>query len=416
MGTLSVLNMAGATAWSRSGEQGHTWRSTRVATINSPTVSIVYETNIDGEYGDAAIAQPAVVCGPALSPVPPSPPLMLPAQPPSSSPPHSLAPGDCMIVGFASWLGAANGQGMTEDSIVLGMAGSDFAIVLLESLAAGASISVTNVGWAYVEFCHSSGHSRHATHTAIVHEPAGTVLTKANFSGALWLDGTADQLIVYQGAWESPRFLCALDNSGGYSAPRCRSNSAQGGWHLSYCERCDDFGFCSGQLPCVSKYYSDLPHGLTEGQEALAFAQHLSWAYVGTTAGSPGELRTAIAQTTNWIWSDLQGASLTFVTAFDVFPESAPPPPSLPPSPPPPRSEARAESSHELTQELLRAKNDAFGLPVRIALASGEHALQPGVAHFDRSTAASEVRIAMALSKICVTPRCALRPQSHDIP
>ena len=68
-----------------------------------------------------------------------------------------------------------------------------------------------------------------------------------------------------------------------------------------------------------------------------------------------------------------------------------PPPPSAPPSPPPPIVDTHVASGAELKQALLQCQTEATGLPFRIILASGEHALEQTL--FDNRTAASEVWI-----------------------
>eukprot|EP00966_Prymnesium_polylepis_P223065 5159791-Prymnesium_polylepis.1 len=83
--------------------------------------------------------------------------------------------------------------------------------------------------------------------------------------------------------------------------------------------------------------YSALPHGLTEGVDALAFPHANNWAYSGTTtSGSPSLLRDAIALRSSWRSSNTNAFN-TGVTTFTVLPEPPAAPPIMPPVPPPPQ-------------------------------------------------------------------------------
>ena len=107
---------------------------------------------------------------------------------------------------------------------------SDFGIVLLAPLGEGQTLLATDDGWrtdTIPNRFRDHLHEWHVSHTAVVEEPAGTVLTMADFSGAggplrlgrdtLVLGTTPDQLIVYRGGQANPALICALDTSRGYS-------------------------------------------------------------------------------------------------------------------------------------------------------------------------------------------------------
>eukprot|EP00966_Prymnesium_polylepis_P228357 5285232-Prymnesium_polylepis.1 len=78
----------------------------------------------------------------------------------------------------------------------------------------------------------------------------------SDFDETLYLGSGADQLLVYRGLQTSPTFLCALDNSagftGGYATAKCSGST--GGWGQAVCE-----------TAYYLMYYSALPPGLTEG-------------------------------------------------------------------------------------------------------------------------------------------------------
>ena len=97
----------------------------------------------------------------------------------------------------------------------------------------------------------------------------------------------ADQLIVYQGSRRNPQFICALDNSGGFSTSQCPGS--RGGWHRPSCNQ-----------RSAMRYYSELPTGLTEDVDALSWPHARNWAYVGSMTGTANELRMAIANISNW--------------------------------------------------------------------------------------------------------------------
>eukprot|EP00966_Prymnesium_polylepis_P299789 6927680-Prymnesium_polylepis.2 len=108
----------------------------------------------------------------------------------------------------------------------------DFGILLLAKLGMGQSISATDDGWSTAATPNAFKYAQydsHATHVAIADEPAGTVLTMADFDNTLDLGNMADLLLVYQGTSTNPTFLCALDNSGGYVS--FSSSGSVGGWH-----------------------------------------------------------------------------------------------------------------------------------------------------------------------------------------
>ena len=226
----------------------------------------------------------------------------------SGDSPPPMSPGDCMVVAALS---------SSPDA---------FSIVLLSTLGKGQNISGTDMGWEpeAEAFYSYSSETFSVVHTASDDEPPGTVLTQANFSGGALNLGTRDQLLIYQGAEDSPTFLCALDYSG-------------------YDWRTTDWS--------SSTYYSGLPRGLTSGRGALSTkalgwssSYYYNWAYKGTASADIDGLRTASATGSNWQYSDTRSYVASYVqTSFTVLPPPpappAPPSPSPPPpSPPPPLS------------------------------------------------------------------------------
>jgi hypothetical protein len=80
---------------------------------------------------------------------------------------------------------------------------------------------------------------------------------------------------------------------------------------------------------CNTRYFSDLPRGLTAGVDAFAWAHHTSWVYSDQMTGSTSELRAAISDVTSWTWSD--SIPQPIPNGFIVMAE--PPPPQSPPLP-----------------------------------------------------------------------------------
>ena len=405
---------------------------------------------------------------PSAPPSPPVPPPSPPASPapPFSPPPPPLGPGDCMVIGFRA------GRTSLFDSLDQI---PHFAIALLAPLPLNERIYITDDGWyegvtpntfGTIANDDSGFHNHphfsydiqetHLPHVATTHEPAGTVLTQADFNGALqdpYIGGTsvmkADQLIVYTGTKEAPTFLCALDNAGGDTEHFCPGSA--GGWHVTSCS----VSFVAGSPTFASGRFSALPPGLTAGVDALEFPMKAFWVYTGVTTGSPSVLRDAISQFANWLSSDHphDDPSLpSFITSFSVRPEPSPPPtppappcsppvsppvsppwspspppspppPSPPPSPPPPAYELQVSSGDHLLRMLPQLQTEAIGLPLRITLDPGLHVMASTVT-FDHRTVVSEVRCHASGSctepefvrhfsfvLFCVTPRmcCACR-------
>ena len=301
---------------------------------------------------------------PPSPPLPPSPP-PAPPPPPADPPLAPLQPGDCMVT-------------------YLGLDYDDFGIVLLSTLGQGQSIWVTDDGWdtstgkflseSSSTFAGDSGglydtpYEAHLVHTAATDEPAGTVLRRADFSSNpefpdFPLDGSADQILVYQGTvpaqptnssgydapnGASPTFLCALDLSGGYSTSQCSAPDPSTGWASTIT--------CNSYYAQDYRYWSGLPQGLTDGVDALAFSPtrpilspKVNWAYQQSapTNGRVSELRAAIANSANWHEDDWAGSSSTPASmeppaSFTVLPDlphmppMPPMPPFSPPVPPPP--------------------------------------------------------------------------------
>eukprot|EP00966_Prymnesium_polylepis_P264475 6110045-Prymnesium_polylepis.1 len=205
----------------------------------------------------------------------------------------------------------------------------DFAILLLAPLRAGGSLFATDAGWRTDvmpnAFQPDVRGERHMMHTATAEEQASTVLTMSNFSATInnqriqLRDTHADQVIVYGGEQASPSYLCALDNSVGMAVSECPGSN--GVWHQAHCSYSDTN---SGRTWSV--HYSDLPAGLSDGIDALSWPFKRFWAYRGPTTGSPGELRSAIGQQTNWIsrtWG--KTGNLNTVTRSAVLLELGPP-------------------------------------------------------------------------------------------
>ena len=145
-------------------------------------------------------------------------------------------------------------------------------------------------------------------------------------SRAFILTLNGDQLIIYQGTKANPTFICALDNSGGYTQPQCPGSA--GGWHQSSCDGAH-----------YEKHYSALPPGLVAGVDALEWTFRTFWAYRGPTVGGPGALRGQIAQVSQWTSSDSvrQPFQAQFIVTDDLppAPPLSPAPPAPPPSPSP---------------------------------------------------------------------------------
>eukprot|EP00966_Prymnesium_polylepis_P320741 7377112-Prymnesium_polylepis.2 len=183
----------------------------------------------------------------------------------------------------------------------------DFAVVLLAPLGPGQTLAATDDAWrADVTPNAFADAEAHVTHTATSNEAAGTVLRMPDFAGRLQIQRDhGDQVIVYQGRKSNPTFICALDNSGGYTNQHCPAST--GGWHQANCD-------AHTQGEQGRTYYSALPTGLSNGVDALAWTHTENWAYAGITTGSASKLRTAIAQRASWTSSDT--TAQPFITSF----------------------------------------------------------------------------------------------------
>ena len=189
------------------------------------------------------------------------------------------APGDCVFIGM--------NMGTPDD----------FAVLLLDSMASGETLFVTENGVL------SDGTTLRGTgegtkyYTASGTVAAGTVLTLADFAGeSFGLSASGDQLLAYtstaatsaQTTTSQKTFVCALD--------------LKGGW------------ITSGTPEPTESY---LPTGLTEGTTALAMTSHVDNAfYSGTTrSGTASVLAAAINTASSWTTSN--SAPVTFLTASD---------------------------------------------------------------------------------------------------
>ena len=171
------------------------------------------------------------------------------------APARAFTTGDCAIVGF------------NMDSP------DDYAVLLLDELPAGMSLTATDAG------VDSSGTLRtnedHKTYTPTSAVPTGTVLTSTEF-GSLNLPAAGDQVLVYTGDVTSPTFICAL-------------NDQDSAWATT-----------GDQLT-----RSYLPPGLVDGVTAISMSPEVDNAVYDTTSaptsGTPDQLRAAIHSTANWI-------------------------------------------------------------------------------------------------------------------
>ena len=188
------------------------------------------------------------------------------------------APGDCAFIGV---------QMDTPD---------DFAMLLLDSMASGETIFVTENGVLSDGTTRSGEGTRWYTASATV--AAGTVLTLSDFSGGttFQLAVGGDQILAYtstaatnaQTSTSQKTFLCAVDLNGGWAT--------------------------SGEDSSNESY---LPTGLTDGTTAIAMTSHVdNAAYSGTTrSGTASVLAAAINTASSWTTSN--SAPVTFLTASD---------------------------------------------------------------------------------------------------
>jgi uncharacterized repeat protein (TIGR01451 family) len=187
---------------------------------------------------------------------------------PAAAAPTDLGPGDIAIVGFSK-VGDVN----------------NFAFVLLVDIETGTQIRFTDAGWTGTEFFSGEGA---VTYTAPGNLLAGNVITysgpDANFAvtveGPFTFDGgiafthAGDQLLAFQGSYDSPIFLYALNN--------------------------DDAGWTTSN-PNAQK--TGLPPGLTDGYTAISLGgSEWSGVYNGTFSGTREELLAAISDPANWTY------------------------------------------------------------------------------------------------------------------
>jgi uncharacterized repeat protein (TIGR01451 family) len=187
---------------------------------------------------------------------------------PAAAAPTDLGPGDIAIVGFSK-VGDVN----------------NFAFVLLVDIETGTQIRFTDAGWTGTEFFSGEGA---VTYTAPGNLLAGNVITysgpDANFAvtveGPFTFDGgiafthAGDQLLAFQGSYNSPIFLYALNN--------------------------DDAGWTTSN-PNAQK--TGLPPGLTDGYTAISLGgSEWSGVFNGPFSGTREELLAAISDPANWTY------------------------------------------------------------------------------------------------------------------
>ena len=136
-----------------------------------------------------------------------------------------------------------------------------------------------------------------------------------------------------------------------------------------------------------------------------------SWAYRNTLHGGTFDLNQwsfgGVGCTTA-LGSD---NSIEFVSTAETdcpypFCATKPDPPAPPsPSPPPPQRDLTTAPGTGLADLLMQAQTNATGRPVRVTLASGEHALEATAAVFDNRTTASEVWIDGGATGATIRPK-----------
>jgi uncharacterized repeat protein (TIGR01451 family) len=179
-----------------------------------------------------------------------------------------LGPGDIAIVGFSKVGDVSN-----------------FAFVLLVDIESGTQIRFTDAGWNETEFHISEGA---VTYTAPVDLLAGNVITysgpDANFevivegpfelAGGIAFTNAGDQLLAFQGPYDNPIFLYALNN--------------------------DDAGWTTSNTTSQTTH---LPPGLTDGYTAISLGgSEWSGVFNGPFSGPREELLAAISDPDNWTY------------------------------------------------------------------------------------------------------------------
>ncbi len=193
----------------------------------------------------------------------------------------TLAPGDVYITSF-------NVDGNNTTTF------DGFSFVLLKPVSATTTISFTDVGWnpagstwggatsvSEMYFTWTSSTALPCgSEVVITGGVSGTTASKGTISGitggpGLNLSPSGDAILAYQGNYASPNFLTGFTN------------------------------YVSGWTWAGTTTSSGLPATLTNGVNAMAFADIDNWKYgCGTVSGPATTLRNAILSSVNWVSDD----------------------------------------------------------------------------------------------------------------
>jgi hypothetical protein len=212
----------------------------------------------------------------------------------------NISVGDIVIIGF-------NGDGG-------GSLDKDFAVVTLANIPVGEVIYFTDRGISAGNFNNSFTSEGTITYTVTTTIPAGTVIKFNVYAGATpsavatpgsygttsvtgWTvtvpgngpwGGSGDQMLIYQAG---PTFIFGFNNS-------LVATGLVNGWHTG---------------TSTSINFSNIPPGLTNGVNAIAFAggAHIdNLIYSGPKTGSKASLLAAITNTGNWAADDVNAYDL----------------------------------------------------------------------------------------------------------
>ena len=159
----------------------------------------------------------------------------------------------------------------------------ELAFVLLENISSGTQIKFTDKGWQISnEFRNSEG-----IYTWIADQDyqAGTVIN--TLAAGVAFSSSGDQIIAYQ---ENLNLIYALNSEGN-------------GW----------------QNDATSSNTSTLPHGLINGETAIALPEIDNAIYGGITTGTKTELLTAISNPLNWSGDNSQRQTFEQMPIFNVI-------------------------------------------------------------------------------------------------
>ncbi len=188
-----------------------------------------------------------------------------------------LNPGDIVIVCF-------NADGT-----------DGFSFITLVNIKEGTRIYFKDAGWQSDDRWYNNNNTTRegtVTFTAPANVTAGDYFRydKNNATTDPWsstdiinnIGTSGDQIIAYQGDFLDPRMIYAVHN-------RNQNNSSSAG------------GVAGWNADASNDFSSALPKGLTDGVNALAFSHQDNYAYIGSVdSGTADELRTAVANTSNW--------------------------------------------------------------------------------------------------------------------